>query len=976
MKGIRLFFAVCLAPLVFYGAWADSGDDIARAATRRGTSTTLPTSRQKPQSTTQSTTQVTAHSGTISRTTNVPKATAVRERTSTPTVTARDNVITDTGRGGSESKSVSARTGARVQSRAATTQPKLINTPVARTAVRTASRTGKTGDTSRTGTSARNAARTGTIARSATTTDDLRAQVMSNNYSQCRTVFYECMDEFCANKDAQLKRCACSSRATEFDSVKKQLAAAEEKMLDFSQRLLTVNMEKEDALALYNATEGEEAFYGTTDRSESKKMLDEIAKKLNTSFDDSNFDQGLNAINLSLNTDAAFDTVDSLMGASTTSKSGPELYSSALPVCRKMALEVCSSDELAMAESGYQMTIEQDCNTVAKSYATQMEQARTKILESSALLDMSRLDIYQKRNSDDILTCKSKMLDMLTDPTVCGDNMGLCLDTTGRYIDPTTGEAFLTVNLADLSTLITRPDSDHTWTSTPGNQKFVTFLNSKKKFLEPAMENCQNISDYVWDAFIEDALSQIKLAQDKKLEEVRQSCTTLTAQCLSDATESIQDFDARALSIFGVQADKTVKAMCSEIQTACTALLQQTGDTVGDWESGINQIATNKTYETIMSTCREVGRACIVNTCTSISGNFGLCENIDTSINRKSIINRTACWNEVLACVASAGTDSLDDIMASLSKTPGQATGDFYKEIYAMEFDTNRNLKGNPRDYYVADTAKGWPGLNHIYDNCTNCASNNYSYNCAACRLAEKIWGNCEYAPSTELNDNMAHNRIIKPHNDETTLLYWFAYNTGTSTANDSCRDTSCGIGTRWDPTTGTCQDNSIFTTDGAFCSADAGTLVGIGVTIDDADITNCCTDSTQDDKGNCCTGSGSATAAGFIASDDTNTICVSEGAQAYKVMDLNNGELWCVGNNITSNATSEAYPSGDTVHCNGTYVWRDNDGRYSVMSENPTTTITNYYNTDANGKICDQGAWGNDTCPTPVHWRVRYDVQ
>ena len=149
-------------------------------------------------------------------------------------------------------------------------------------------------------------------------------------------------------------------------------------------------------------------------------------QKLNTSFDDSNFDRNLSAISLSLNTDAAFDTVDSLQGASTTTKTGVSLYNAALPVCLEMAREVCTEDELAIAESGYQMTIEQDCNTVAKSYSTQTDQAREKIREGSALLDMSRLDIYQKRNADDILTCKKKMLEMLSDTTVCGENLGKC----------------------------------------------------------------------------------------------------------------------------------------------------------------------------------------------------------------------------------------------------------------------------------------------------------------------------------------------------------------------------------------------------------------------------------------------------------------------------------------------------------------------------------------------------------------------
>ena len=74
--------------------------------------------------------------------------------------------------------------------------------------------------------------------------------------------------------------------------------------------------------------------------------------------------------------------------------------------------------------------------------------------------------------------------------------------------------------------------------------------------------NCRDIADQVWGYFIEDALGQIKLAQGRKIEEMRQSCTRLTTECLSNAFDSLTQFDARSLSIFGVDADRTINAMC------------------------------------------------------------------------------------------------------------------------------------------------------------------------------------------------------------------------------------------------------------------------------------------------------------------------------------------------------------------------------------------------------------------------------
>ncbi|MDO4423281.1 MAG: hypothetical protein Q4C08_00595 [Pseudomonadota bacterium] len=746
-------------------------------------------------------------------------------------------------------------------------------------------------------------------------------------------------------------------------------------------------------------------------------MLDEIAKKLNTSFNDSNFDQSLNAISLSLNTDAAFDTIDPTAGASTTTKSGTALYSAALPVCREMALEVCSPDELSIAEGGYQMLIEQDCNTVKKSYQAQSDTARAKVFESGALLDMSRLDVHQKRNSDDILTCKTKMLDMLTDSTVCGTDMGKCLDTSGQYIDPTTGDAILSPNLSNLANLIKRPQNDtQTWAT--ANTRYVSFLNGKKKFLEPAMENCQDIGDFVWSLFIEDAFSQIKIAEDKKLEQVRQSCTTLTAQCLDKSLDSIAEFDARALSIFGISADKTANAMCADIKMACTALFQSTrtdsGDdsVTNDWESGVTEITTTKSYETILSTCREVGRNCIIQACTSITGNFGLCEDIDKSINRKSIINRTACWDEVYECVASAGTDTIAKIMTQQNRTATSAGGHMYDILY-----TNHTS---------------------IHDICTNDGKcgDAQTTECQICRIAEQIWGNCEQAPGNTLSTNES-NRIytMKQNSANETLLSWFAYNTGTATAADSCRDTSCGIG--YISLDGNCVRADHFTSDGFYCPTDQDDFERFN--LDNGGKTNCCNTSTKEgtqtinyapsaktlletildnnSKTNSCCINGavrSSSAFGFDTNSDNKNDYIFMGnnpdeqdeqelctptenntqGTAQPVLEINYGgqafTLFCLNgiNTLATNtnaATHPAFPSGHTLSCNGQYLLVTDSGivldAYSVFTNNAPAVISYYYPGNWENGYCyfkcenNTCAWTpsntNVTCYPPTGWTV-----
>ncbi len=1023
MKGIKLLLAVLLAPLAFQAA-ADDAGDIARAATRRNTATTsVSSSRQKTTIPPQSQTSAT------SRSVNIEQATGTtRSRTTTPKITTITRPGTDaTPQSDRTVQSVSARPAQNIQSRTTkisnrTTALSRTATTPERTTIRTVPQSTRSAISGRVATAGRSGISRTTASRNATAQPSA-SDMLTRDFSKCRTVFYDCMDEFCANKDAQLKRCACSTRINEFNSTKRSLSNVEDKLLDFSQRLLTVNMDKEDAAVLNQATEGEIA-YSEADTSKSKQMLDEIAKKLNTSFNDSNFDQDLNAISLSLNIDSAFDTVDSLAGASTTTKSGTDLYAAALPVCRQMALEVCSSDDLKIAEGGYQMAIEQDCNTVKKSYQTQADQARTKVFESGALLDMSRLDIHQKRNSDDILTCKQKMLDMLTDTTVCGENLAKCLDTTGRYIDPTTGEAFLTLDLSGLGDLIHRPDSDSTWTTMPGNERFVSYLNSKKQYLEPAMENCQDISDYVWDSFLDDALAQIKLAQESKLEEVRQSCTTLTTQCMDETADSLAEFDARALSIFGIAADKTVNAMCSEIRTACTSLLDSTGGGT-DWSTGITEIATEKTYESILSTCREVGRACIIQACTSISGNFGLCENINTSINRKSIINRTACWPEVLNCVNSAGSESiakiqsqhqLTNIDTSTTQTADTTSKpsyyNFYTEMYGI--DNKKQIwlsKSHISDEsHTNETAcVNDTDQNCVFDicaaDCKNQTTAPVSEACYSCRLAERIWGNCEAEPTTELTEENDHNRIKTPLVDgiqdvNGTLLSWFAQNTGTANAADSCRDTSCGPGFQY--ANGQCLDKRGFTSDNVYCNTSRIEPI--------SGITNCCTSGITDDFGNCCTSKQQTVATnittGFLTDTATFavnniaapqlTICtngkpaqiIAVTTDAKTTSDTPNKIIYivCLGD-ISWTGTSETdYPNGHKIKCSGEIIAIDTPYKKpgtlfekpsSITYYDPTngncTAAQSYYKPNQNDKCTYDGTkWpDNNNCTTPQQTMV-----
>lgn len=657
------------------------------------------------------------------------------------------------------------------------------------------------------------------------------AEIKSADYSQCKSVYYECMDEFCAMKDANLRRCACSSRAHEFDNIKKQLNAAEDKMLDFNQRLLTVSLEKEDAAAINVASDGELAFSSTKDKSKSEKYLKKIQKTLDSS-DNSRFDNNLSTISLSLDLDSAWDDVDSLAGVATTAKSGLDLYNAARPICVEMAQEVCTDDELKIAQDGYRLTIQQDCNTVAKSYNTLYNEAMEKIHESGALLDMARLDSYQQRNSDDTLTCKKKILEQLSGTSVCGEDLHKCLDMTGEYIDPSTGKAFLSENLNNLDSLLKEPTGNIKWSDVSQNESFVNFLKSKKKFLTTATTQCREISDTIWREFLDDALAQIKLAQKAKLEEVRRSCTTLYSECKTSALNDLSEFDARALSVFKVNANKTANEMCAEIKKSCVNLMGAS-DAGKDWEVGIAGITTDVSYDTAIETCAQIGRDCIIQKCNGTSGNFALCMNT-TSDNRLAVLKRDVCWADVLKCVKDS--DELENMNRGILKSFDPENPDASRQTYYESLYTNLTYSTMP----------------------TMCDPNDEDY--MACLIAEQIWGNCETYNGPNNGDNgsaittldnlpntISHNKILIPKKGS-TLMSWFATNTGTTNDYASCNTYACPINYQLN-IYGTCQLLIADNTNDCHMATEKNQKV----TVVKNNLINFCGSKVRDAFGNCC---------------------------------------------------------------------------------------------------------------------------
>ena len=68
------------------------------------------------------------------------------------------------------------------------------------------------------------------------------------------------------------------------------------------------------------------------------------------------------------------------------------------------------------------MTIEQDCNTIEAALQKQQKNLKAATYQSSAMLDLARVENRQKHNSDDIATCLENVETAIQSDEVCGSD--------------------------------------------------------------------------------------------------------------------------------------------------------------------------------------------------------------------------------------------------------------------------------------------------------------------------------------------------------------------------------------------------------------------------------------------------------------------------------------------------------------------------------------------------------------------------
>ena len=456
-------------------------------------------------------------------------------------------------------------------------------------------------------------------ARAITNTVSVSETRTGTEYEQCKTAFFTCMDQFCQLKNDNYRRCSCNDRVFNFQDISETYQKASEQLSEFSENLDVVSMTKEQAIAMKTASEGEDAL--TEDKTASRQLLQAIMNSIKgENATVSGKYKDLNSINIASDISNAFGLDDS--GQIIASYNGTNLYKAVYPKCRTAVKQDCNNASLQRAINAYLMAIEQDCNTVESALQKQQKTLKASTHESSAMLDLARVENRRNHNSDDIATCLTNVEKAIQSEEVCGSNYYKCLDY-GQFIDITTGAPLTGVTdfykLGELLTFKTGTDlKDQKLSTISSNRTFVQFFQNKtKKFAKDSLDKCSEEADFVWQQYLDRALLDIYYAQQDKVKTVQQSCLDLVSNCYNNQNTSVATAIANLTGDYSLLIKPATISltteMCQNYIDSCNSMFT---------EDVIKTYIANKDSVDKSNACRAVAQQCFSSFGGTGYGNF------------------------------------------------------------------------------------------------------------------------------------------------------------------------------------------------------------------------------------------------------------------------------------------------------------------------------------------------------------------
>lgn len=427
----------------------------------------------------------------------------------------------------------------------------------------------------------------------------------------CQEQYNDCMDQFCSVIDANQKRCSCSSNLAKYAKVEQAVKDANAQLNEVAQNIRYVGLSADEISAIMSATEAEEALSGAVDTTESRLMLDEIAKMIKdpTTTSSASYisdSYGLLDIDLDFSSDDMSDlfSLDFLTDGNNgfSSLRGKELYNAAKKRCAAVITQCKDVGATAQQITGnYDLAIDKDCIAYEQGLNKMNETLVSNVRSATRMLQKARLAVLQNQNTYDARGCIGALENCMTDEMVCGEDYAKCLDPTKQFIDEN-GNVVLGRNINYIQRFMEKyNNADVTMSFLSGanntqisNDNCATDANDGKcvvKYLlnkigtgnkatdgglcRPVLDKCraytydngkyQPYNDIVRN-YIQRAMVNIKSAQYKIVSDYASTCLNDIASCYNQQVSQVTSWaaTASASSVYNI-----MRGACRNVALTC-----------------------------------------------------------------------------------------------------------------------------------------------------------------------------------------------------------------------------------------------------------------------------------------------------------------------------------------------------------------------------------------------------------------------
>ena len=443
-----------------------------------------------------------------------------------------------------------------------------------------------------------------TTTRPTVTADTLATwQATSAINATCIVQYTDCMDQFCNVLDANQKRCSCSSRLNNYNQMEKTVKSANEQLNEVAQRIRYVGLSADEIRAIMSATEAELALAGAKDKTESRKMLEQIEKLIKdpNAFAAENTSFGILDLDMDFANNVEFSEIFDLTfggGSSFAHLRGTQLFTAAKNKCARV-LDACKRNgaDVSQITGRYELDIDKDCIGYEQGLNKMNQTVRTNVRAATTMLQKARLAVLQDQNLYDTRGCLGALETCMTDDMVCGPDYYKCLDPTKKYIDEN-GLVVLGQNVTTIELFMVNYSN-----ADPDLTKALTLVGFPNCTLMNNDGTC--IIKYLLDK-IGTGDTNTGLCRPV-LDKCRQVTYTANKQKYNPSNEVIRNYIQRTMVNIGAAQKRIITDYAASCMAEIATCYAQQVSQINAWSSNAN---LDTVYRVMKGACRNVALTC------------------------------------------------------------------------------------------------------------------------------------------------------------------------------------------------------------------------------------------------------------------------------------------------------------------------------------------------------------------------------